>query len=364
MQVRNSVPLPGLTGLRGVGALWVVAFHAEYGVGLPVAGAGFLGVDMFFILSGFVLSHAHGRTRWGWTEYGTFLQGRFARLFPLHWLVLVLVALVLIRMPQIREEMPHLFGWPELIASSLLVQGWGIGRPASWNVPAWSLSAEWLVSIGFPVFAAVAGRVRRPGLAMAGCLLCLGCFAAFLAITGNPDTDVTARAGVVRAVCEFAAGCLLYQAYAAGLRAGPGMALAGMAAVCAGVLGQGMAVVAVFGFPVLILLAAQPGTRVARALSGQGMLFLGEVSFSVYLLHWVLLQVSNRWQAALDVRGVWAMAWFLGFLAVLLALSTVTFRLVEVPARRRLRGGRRPDVATRPGLAGGTLVPAWPPRDY
>lgn len=338
IQIRRPVSLPGLTGLRGVGAMWVVIFHAQYGLRLPVADRGYLGVDLFFILSGFVLSHAHPDFQWNSQNYRAFLRVRFARIFPMHWVALALVGLILIMYPEIYNDMRERFEWTTLISSILLVQNWGLGRPAPWNVPAWSLSTEWLVSIAFPVFLLVARRVVRPELAVLLCAVCLGAFAAFLWLTHNPDPNVTSRAGIVRTVCEFASGCLLYRAYAAEMRANAVAKLSGTALIMTGLLVPNLAVSAVFGFPILILAAAQPSSLAAKVLSSRMMVFLGEISFSIYLLHWILLQVSNRLQDAIRLQGLAAMLWLCCSVSLILALSTATYNLIEVPARRRLRG--------------------------
>lgn len=351
---KRPVPLPGLTGLRGIGAIWVLVFHAQYGLHLPVADAGYFGVDLFFILSGFVLSHAHPDIRWNWHSYWTFLQTRFARIFPMHWVALALVALVLLFYPKIYNDMPQDFGWSALISSTLLVQNWGLGQLAPWNAPAWSLSTEWLASIAFPVFLLVARKFIQPKLAALLCAGCLGAFAAFLLLTHNPSPDVApdvaSRAGLVRTACEFAAGCLLYRVYAADMRVNAVAALTGAALILTGLLVPNLAILAVFGFPLLILLATQPSGLAAKALANRLMVFLGEISFSVYLLHWILLQASNRMQAALHVGGAAASLWFCCFVGLVIALSTATYHLVEVPARRRLRRECRvtfPRVRTR-----------------
>lgn len=349
--------LPGLTGLRGIGAIWVLVHHAQYGLDLPVAGAGFLGVDMFFILSGFVLSHAAPRAGWTWSAYATFLRNRVARIFPLHLFALALLLALVLACPSIRDDMPRVFEWPGLLASAALVQNWGFTRAATWNLPAWSLSTEWLVSLAFPVFLLAAARVRRPGRAIAAAMACLAAFAAFLALTGNPGPDVTARAGLVRTVLEFASGCLLHRAFLAGAAPTAAAAIAALALVIGAAALPGMATAALFGFPVIILLAAQPAGVVARTLSRRPVQLLGELSFSIYLLHWPLLQVSTRLQAAIGVRGLWGLAWFAGFVAVVLALSAATYTLVEMPARRRLRAPRPAPAAAghpSPALAAAT----------
>ena len=334
---RKIVNFPGLTGLRGVGAIWVLVFHAQYGLHLPVADAGYLGVDLFFILSGFVLSHAHSNMHWSWLNYINFLQNRFARIFPMHWFALTLVFPILLLYPQIYADLPQYFTWPTLISSTLLVQNWGLGKPAPWNGPAWSLSTEWLVSIAFPAFLLAARRIKRPGLAVLLCAGCLGALAAFLLVTHNPNPSVTGRAGIIRTVCEFAAGCLLYRVYAANVRINAVAALAGTALILTGLLVPNLAILAVFGIPFLILLATQPSNLVAKVLSSQIMVFLGEISFSIYLLHWILLQVSNRIQMHLGIYGFTALLWFCCFALLLVTISSVTYYFIEIPARRYLR---------------------------
>ena len=343
-ELLRPVSLPGLTGLRGVGAMSVVIYHAQYGMHLPIADAGYLGVDLFFILSGFVLSHAHPETRWSWIRYRSFLRTRIARIFPMHWAGLALVGLVLVLYPKVYSDMPGRFQWSELISSLLLIQNWGWGRALVWNIPSWSLSTEWMVSIAFPLFIIPARCVIRPVLAALLCAVCLGAFAVFLVITNYPDPNVAAKAGIVRTVCEFAAGCFLYRIYAAGLIVSAEVALSGAALIVAGLLFAPLALLTVFGFPVMILLATQSSNPIAAVLSSPVLVFLGEISYSIYLLHWILLQVSDRLQLALHIHGVTALAWFFCFVTLVIVLSTATYHSIELPARRLLRGRR---VASR-----------------
>src|SRR6185312_10577606 len=200
--------LPGLTGLRGVGAIWVMVFHIQYGRDIPILDSGFLGVDLFFILSGFVLSHTYGAMRFRGTEYALFIRDRVARIFPLHWAALAILGVVLLIFPEIYHSMAARFRSPELIANILLVQNWGFTRPGTWNIPAWSLSTEWLVSLAFPLFLLGARRFTRPVACVLGCAVCLGLLAAFLHATGNPNPNVQSRAAIIRTVLEFATGCL------------------------------------------------------------------------------------------------------------------------------------------------------------
>jgi peptidoglycan/LPS O-acetylase OafA/YrhL len=314
---------------------------------LPVAKAGYLGVDLFFLLSGFVLSHAHPTTRWTWSIYRAFIRARFARIFPMHWAALLLIALTLVIYPGVYAAMPQRFQLVDLLTSTFLIQNWGFGPLLPWNGPAWSLSTEWLVSLAFPLFLLGARRVARPSIAAFLCAAAIGVFAVFLVLTHNPDPGVTARAGIIRTVCEFGAGCLLYRVYTAGARANVLTYVAAAALVGAGVLVPWLAILAVFGFALVVFLAAQNTGPVARLLSSRVMVFLGDISFSVYLVHWILLQVSDRVEKAFNVDGVWAFFWFCGYLALVLALSTTTYKLIERPAQRWLRG---PAAASRTAL--------------
>src|SRR5690348_79706 len=139
--------LPSLTPLRGIAALYVVLFHlTRAGADPSVPGfflRGYLGVDLFFILSGFVLAHVYAREfladRSG-RAIGAFLWTRVARLYPVH--IFVLGVLVI---GHAARDMPTL----TLLGNFLLILvPWPV-EPL--NSMAWSLSAEWYAYLLFPV---------------------------------------------------------------------------------------------------------------------------------------------------------------------------------------------------------------------
>ena len=138
------------------------------------------------------------------------------------------------------------------------------------------------------------------------------------------------RAGLVRLVLEFSAGALTYRAYALGYRAG---VLAGIAALCcvaAGLSDVRLTGLVLFAFPTAILLAAQPGNPVSAALRARPLRFIGELSYSFYLLHWIVLMMSDR-----------LVAWDAGLFVFVLALSVRTYEWIEIPARDALRPHRK-----------------------
>src|ERR1700733_1728230 len=108
----NSVRvISGLTGLRGIGAAWVVLFHLKDGSATPVLDDGYMGVDLFYILSGFVLSHVYAKQFYCGEHhrYVNFLKARMARIYPLHLFMLGVVALTVLTLPGFvsRYPLPH-----------------------------------------------------------------------------------------------------------------------------------------------------------------------------------------------------------------------------------------------------------------
>src|ERR1043165_7460847 len=146
--------IPALTGIRGIGAVWVVIYHLFPG-DLPVIGLGYQGVDLFFILSGFVLTLVHTKDfdgGYALSKYIRFLMLRLVRIYPLHITVLIVFAVAVLVLPGFaqRYEHPDHFGISQFITTALLVQNWRMGNVSLWNGPSWSLSAEWLGYIFFP----------------------------------------------------------------------------------------------------------------------------------------------------------------------------------------------------------------------
>jgi peptidoglycan/LPS O-acetylase OafA/YrhL len=175
-----------LTSLRGLAALctlmthlvtiWVVVFPAlkQWEYFYRFAHHSYLFVDFFFILSGFVMCHVYGRsfstdvTRHG---YAKFMRARFARIYPLHLLLLAIyVGLASLGMKQTTEN-------PEwsILAQIFLVHALGIFDHTTWNIPSWSISVEWWTYILFPFVATFAQRYMRPRAAVPalGLAICL-----------------------------------------------------------------------------------------------------------------------------------------------------------------------------------------------
>src|SRR5688500_11327609 len=139
------VHLRSLTALRFGAALMVFLFHATASSDVTPFGAGYVGVTFFFVLSGFVLTWAHSPD----TSVAQFYWRRFARVWPLHALVCVLVVVVGLESA----------GGGSLAANLTLVRG--VGADEMLNPPSWSLSTEAFFYLAFPAIAVALAAMRR-----------------------------------------------------------------------------------------------------------------------------------------------------------------------------------------------------------
>ena len=162
--VANSVPvgeIASLTSIRGIAAVWVVALH---GSGIlfsivpegsflgPLFDAGIMAVPLFFILSGYVIGVRYMECFKviKYSEIIKFLWLRLGRIYPLHFVTLIVSLLLVTRR-----------GWPEdeghSVASfwenCVLIHAWNWDFKLTWNYPSWSISSEWFAYLFFPMLA-------------------------------------------------------------------------------------------------------------------------------------------------------------------------------------------------------------------
>ena len=229
-QAAPAGELQALTGLRIVAALWVVGFHFHFtalpGVAAvnrmlgPLITQGALGVDLFFVISGFVIAHTHlDRLGPAFRPFVTarFVWARLCRMWPLYLVVLHVFGLWLVAKLawghdsnvafQAVQPVVSVTEWVRQLAG---VQMWDHAYldGASWVGPTWSLSAEWLAYLLFPVAALGFHRLRRlPAwvLATAAVALMSPIAHAYLT-TGSPYYPYS---WLVRIACGFAAGVLV-----------------------------------------------------------------------------------------------------------------------------------------------------------
>ena len=347
-----------LTAIRGLAAWWVVLFHLRAflapwipGAVLAVLARGNLAVDLFFILSGFViaLNYAERVAEGDGRTYADFLFRRFARVYPLHLLILLgfaAYALAAWRFGTARPEDQH---WGYFAASLFLVQNWGLTDEARWNVPAWSISTEALAYLVFPAIVALLLPKRRPLWLLAGATILLGLSVEpFFWLTHHPFPNAVAQTGLCRCLAQFAMGVAL-----AGLwqrlprRRWLPAALAAAAALLAAAFVLWNAPVVPLAWAALILALALRGE--GGVLASPPLVWLGRVSYATYLCHYLLLTLFKY--AFVTAGEPVAPARLVLYLLAVLCASAILYHGFERPAQARLLGWWQSRARRRAGEA-------------
>jgi hypothetical protein len=372
-----------LDACRGFCAVAVMLLHLSAQTHFyhwPFVRNAYVAVDFFFVLSGFVIASAYGRKLSTPKEFGRFALRRFGRLYPLHFVVLLLY--VLIQATTFVAGQPAFIGnysLASLLANVVLVQGFG-SIQLTWNYPAWSISIELWSNLAFGLYVLWLGR--RSAWLSAMLLIAAGAYAALGDQIHWPLSDNAhdPLQDVALSIFAFLLGVFLYALYVRLKRLSwrPAAVLRGFAEGAAMVLviiGFGftdyipeVTVPVLFGFAVLIFaFEAGPITALLRRPLCTG---LGTISYSVYLTHSLYLMGLERAVRALAhvlgqpasapidghdllvLGGPWAMdAAAVLCVAIALAGSTLTYRFIEDPARRffnSLSDGRTRSTAPKP----------------
>jgi len=365
--------LTSLDGLRGIAALSIVVWHWQHFFAAggawqpnwsreqepffqalkPLYVQGWAAVDLFFVLSGFVFFWLYGEAIAARAVGAArFAMLRFSRLYPLHFAMLVVVAVL-----QTLFFRSHgLFfiyqanDWPHFVAHLFMAQNWWPDSPQSFDGPTWSVSLEILLYVIF--FAACRAGLGRGWKCLA------------IALLGVPLFWVDEH--IARGVIGFFMGGVMFACWQA-LRGharealianGLGIAsLAGWIVLCAMLyrdaswLGGGEANVwflATFDFVLCPLTILSLALRErARGRSHVWLGFLGDISYSTYLIHFpmqlTLALIATRLALKPDffMQG-WVM---IAFYAVLIALGTASYRFFERPVQHWIRRRRSSTLA-------------------
>ncbi|MGH3556271.1 MAG: acyltransferase family protein [Mycobacterium sp.] len=342
-----------IQGLRAVAVLLVVAFHA----GLPVPG-GFVGVDVFFVISGFVITGMIQRERssTGRFRFGRFYLRRFKRLTPALAL-LVAVTMVLsfcLLSPFGAQQIAAQTGLGAmlLIANFVIAQATGgyFDAPAESNplLNTWTLSVEEQFYLMFPAILLLGWALCRRGRRIPWVTVLVGTAALIsfgLAVRGAGGlasygaSYLVGFYGPFTRAWEFAVGALLALATTSRIlrsrRSAQVLAWLGLALIAASALlidhttpfPGPWTLLPVGGTLLVIAAGTHHSTGVSRALAFPAMVKVGDWSYSIYLWHWPL-----RVFAVL----LWPQAPFAALLAVTLSIlpAVASYRWVEQPLRR------------------------------
>ena len=388
----DTIHFGALDSWRGLCAILVALFHLSV-LGhihdVPLIRNAFLFVDFFFVLSGFVITHAYlGRLNTG-SEFTAFAIKRLGRIWPLH--VVVLAAFVLAEAVNFALAMAIGFktghapfaaeGYRPLVAipaQLLLLQAVNVSDKLTWNFPSWSIGAEYWTYLVFGLIALTMPRWRTFVLAVVGLLA-----AAVVASFSKHGIEATYDFGLFRCLYGFTVGHLTYLIYrtakaAPSRRFGTAIEIGIVALVCGFVVvaGRGplsLAAPLLFGLTVLIF--AYERGLVSRMLKWPVFVKLGELSYSIYMVHaFVALMIMTAATIGQKLIGrpllveqihdgepvkvianlnVYVLdAIFVAYIGIVIGLSALTRRLVEIPGQRLFgRWAQKAASAARPAAA-------------
>lgn len=386
-----------LTGVRFVAAFWVLLYHyqgalATAGLLVPVLHevlrVGRLGVDLFFALSGFILTHTY-LTKLGpritWPASRHFWWLRLARIWPVHFVMLNIAGLAVIAQSRVNGSDASSRDWlnpVDYVKQLLLVHEWGPNPQRGWNYPAWSLSMEWLAYLLFPLLVLALFRFRDKvptrGLVLIWCLVLVPLLWYGIAYYGDPYY-ISDWGSTIRILTEFTAGGLTYLIV---LRYwstdGPRPRVERLATTLSIVLPLVVIGAALFLghvgalqwtvsdlpdtpnaadlppkyhlvlVPVLIAwigALALTNRGPSRWLSTDRLVLGGFISFSLYMTHTVWYGLWRAGMSAVHIKGgVLYLLAFVGLVVGAIVIAWLMWKYVEEPSREwmRRRTGERP----------------------
>ncbi len=349
-----------LDGLRGVAAITVVCFHLFEAFATSHLDQrinhGYLAVDFFFILSGFVVGYAYD-DRWGKMSIGGFLKRRLIRLHPM------VVMGALIGGIMFYFQGCSVWDVSKVTVSALLVGTFlnsllipatpggevrGLGEMYPLNGPSWSLFFEYIGNILYALF------IRRlPTKALAGLVAVAGCGLASFSIFG-PYGDICAgftmtgtefTAGFLRVMFSFSAGLLLIRIFKP-------LQIKGAFWICSVILVALLSVPRVGGaenlwlnglydtacfavaFPILVYLGASGKT--VNTFTTKLCNFLGNISYPLYMVHYPFIYLYYAWVKNGDLTFEQSLPGAAALVVGSIILAYICLRWYDIPVRKLL----------------------------
>lgn len=327
-----------LDGLRGLAALVVVQMHAKWWFGGTYLHSGYLAVDFFFLLSGFVIAHAYDEKLKNTMSFREFIRVRLIRLYPLYALGIILtIILLLVRTGSVSQE--------QILYATTLLPDFS-NKPLYWLVPAsWSLAFELLINIIFALFHRQMTNI---------CLLYISAFGLILltysAITfGSLDVGYGGKhiiGGFGRIMFSFCVGVLIYRH-----RFNLNIKFATIISFIVMMLLLGVNApkhikpwsdlfIVVFAMPALLVISASAKNN---KFSIKILTVLGVISYPVYITHGAIIKIIDVTLKSNNLPQISSYGPALGA-AIIVAICILSFYLdkyYDTPVRKLLMGRLR-----------------------
>ena len=340
-----------LTGLRGIAALYVVIFHTNGhyrfpSLVLPFIRHGYIAVDLFFILSGFVMAMTYSSLfEAGFTlkNFKHFILLRLARIYPLFALMTLITAALI---ATILSDSYHFADLGKaLLFNFTLTHVWGLSN--SIVPPSWSISTEWLAYLLFPIGIYVAMRAQRR-YSLLGLIVSFGVLSLIaygpVWIAKSPlnfrhgPLDIVSSFAVgttLRCLASFYIGLVAYRFHKVLPARAAGVLLVGVIVM---LCYRGSDLMLIAAFAALIMSLSHDTGPIARMLGQKAIYWLGAISYALYLIHDLVQKIIFKalpvWGVGQDIPRIW---WAVISVAISLGLAALCHQYYEKPSRRIFR---------------------------
>ena len=389
---REKAHVLTLDSIRGIAAVTVVVHHVilmptflaafpnHAWIDCPFFRSGGFLVDLFFVLSGIVMSLGYVQPDFGHFSLRNFMVRRFARVYPLH--IVMLFVTLLFRLARIGLVMAGVIAVVPVefevnnaysfFLNVFLLHSLGFVHYLNWNAPSWSISVEFYTYLVFGIVLLIAQRFASlRWLYVLSALLVAGSWLTLTVVLGKRDLEAQFDFGLLRCFTSFFLGVLTVKAVALlpdGIRRANPYWLGGFQLLC--LISTFVHVWFVEAYPWISFLApltfavflgsllAFPNAAIVPPmLVARPLVWLGERSYSIYMVHAFVVLLAEYFVRALGKRpiaaldsvypGLPTMLNLIVILAAVLALSNLTYRYVEIPGGKLVRSllGRIPSLS-------------------
>lgn len=355
--------LSNLTPLRGLAAIWVVVFHFQALIKfLPektyLVSKGYMMVDLFFIMSGFIIYHVYKESfqkRISLINFRRFGVARFARVYPLHFITLIIC------IPWFVIE----WGWGDftsptgIITNIFLVHSFGFHKTFTWNFASWSISAEWWAYMVFPFTTFFLYRKKQVAITVLLIFIVLSYMGIIYWIPrmdpNDPkmpaphNMDATFDFGFLRGLAGFTTGMLVYKLYESGfMRKIFHRDITAILVIIITLvslhfnLNDGLCLIL---FALIVFTFAQSNRFLHRICNNQLAQYLGNISYSIYLVQIFPFAALIFWEIKLpgvlypkDANPTTSFligaGYALIYVILLIGLSSLSYYFIEKPCRK------------------------------
>ncbi len=363
MNLSNSKPhYPILDGLRGVAALMVVAFHIFEANATShldqIINHGYLAVDFFFLLSGFVIGYAYD-DRWINRSTGDFFKRRLARLQPMVILGMIIGAICFyfqdsVLWPTIHDVpvwkmlLVMLIGFTLIpLPTSMDIRGWVEMHPL--NGPGWSLFYEYIANILYALFIR---KFSKKSLSILVFLSAIGLI--HIALT-NPNGDIIGgwslepvqmHIGWVRVMYPFFSGLLLFRVCKLTQVKNAFLFCSLLLIIILAMPRIGGSehlwmnglydsIIVIFAFPLIVFLAASG--KIENRFSSKVCKFFGDISYPIYITHYPIIYIYTAWVATNKIKLKEAFPVGLIVFISCIAIAYISLKFYDEPVRKWLK---------------------------